>query len=113
MVQGNEEDSVTDFTWVVPHKFYSLSKIKAYVRDYDGYSVLPTMPGFELTFSADPTKTSGWDDIVQTFGNTDTGYTALTFDLSFCSEIVAMATCVDNFWSGTDPPYAELERFKF
>ena len=99
-------DPLTDDIWYVPHKFYSLSKLKVWINDPNENS----MPAFQVTFKADPTKTSGWPDEVHTFGNTGVGYTPVTYEVDFTDQITEMATCVDDIW-GSDP-YADLERFK-
>ena len=107
MYTGSEWDGhpITDDIWYVPNKFYSLSKIKAYVMDGDY-----VMYGFEVTFKADPTKTSGWPDEVHLFGWTGfAGYTT-TYEVDLTDEITDMATCLDDIW--TTEPYVDLEKIK-
>ena len=66
--------------------------------------------GFTATFEADPAHTStGWNPIVQPFGNVGVGYTPVSSYMNFANEITEAVFCVDN----TRPPYIDLERLKF
>ena len=56
------------------------------------------MPGFEVTYSADPTLTSGWSDIFQQFGNFDCTSCIAPIEsdnYALGTELVEIATCVD------------------
>ena len=64
MLYGEEAscgNTIVDRTWVVPHKFYSLSKVKMW-RDNSKTS------GFEVTFSPPASFNSEWTDISEVFG---------------------------------------------
>ena len=111
MIYGSEDDPITVFEWYVPHKFYRMTSIVGYL--YPVGSVYYTMPGFRVTFEADP-YTSGWAPIEQDFGNVGVGYTPDTVDLNFANELTEVATCVDDIWGPIPGGYkADLERIKF
>ena len=72
-----------------------------------------TLPGFRVTFEADPSHTSGWPPIDQDFGNVGgLDYTQEPVNLNFANELTEVATCVDNIWTPAEP-FVDLERIKF
>lgn len=92
----------TDQTpWVVPYKFYRLSKVKMWLEnDSNAY-------GFEATFSA-PAEFVGWADITHMFGFTDNS--AVIQEIWLNSEVVSMEICHPNTSSSdTD----DFEGFRF
>ena len=116
MLYGVEDDPVDpsdDVTWYVPHKFYRIWKIIAYMPADE-----VTMPGFKLIFrvpSNYDTKygVSDWPDIEHTFGNIGIGYTPQSPEpeKEFTTEIRKMATCVDLY--DTENDKADFESFRF
>ena len=117
MLYGEEDDPVDpsdDVTWYVPHKFYRIKKIIAYMPADE-----VTMPGFKLIFSvpnfySELFGVSDWPNIEHTFGNIGVGYTPQSPEpeKEFNKEIRKMATCVDLYDTENDKADFESWRMK-
>ena len=100
MIFGHEDPPIVDDDWVVPRKFYRLSKVKMWKNNAN-------TRGFEVTFSV-PVEFTGWADETHMYGF-PTETSALE-EIPIDTEVVSMEICA---WNGGGNPHYDFEGLRF